>query len=61
MNPRPSSLITAAPPTELQGQTGAGRGKWHGNEYVDTRKGYVGLATHGRVALILRKNGNDRM
>ena len=27
MNPRPSSLITAAPPTELQGQTGAGRGK----------------------------------
>ena len=23
----PSGLITAAPPTELQGQTGAGRGK----------------------------------
>ena len=28
LNPRPSSLITAAPPTGLQGQTGAGRGKW---------------------------------
>ena len=26
----------------------------YGNEYVDTRKGYVALATHGRVALILR-------
>ena len=56
LNPRPSGLITAAPPTELQGQTGAGRGKWrckwHGNEYVDKRKGYVALATYGRVALI---------
>mgnify|MGYP000309051143 CR=1 FL=1 len=29
----------------------------HGNEYVDTRKGYVALATYGRVALILRMNG----
>ena len=28
LNPRPSGLITAVPPTELQGQTGAGRGKW---------------------------------
>ena len=28
LNTRPSSLITAAPPTELQSQTGAGRGKW---------------------------------
>ena len=27
LNPRLSGLITAAPPTELQGQTGAGRGK----------------------------------
>ena len=26
-----------------------------------TRKGYVALATHGRVALILRMNGSDRM
>ena len=32
-----------------------------GNEYVDTRKDYVALATHGRVALILRMNGSDRM
>ena len=24
-------------------------------------KGYVALATHGRVALILRMNGSDRM
>ena len=38
LNSRPSGLITAAPwpPTELQCQTGAGRGKWrcqlHGNE-----------------------------
>ena len=35
LNPRHSGLITTAPPTELQGQTGAGRGKWrckwHGN------------------------------
>ena len=31
------------------------------DEYVDTRKGYVALATHGRVALILRMNGSDRM
>ena len=44
-----------------------GSGSWemkmlmHGNEYVDTRKGYVALATHGRVALILRVNGSDRM
>ena len=28
LNPRLSGLITTAPPTELQGQTGAGRGKW---------------------------------
>ena len=60
LNPRPSGLITAAPPTELQGQTGAGCGKWrclwHGNEYVDTRKGYVALARYGRVALILGTN-----
>ena len=28
---------------------------------VYTRKGYVALATHGRVALILRMNGSDRM
>ena len=28
LNPRPSGLFTAAPPTELQGQTGAGRWKW---------------------------------
>ena len=31
-------MITAAPPTELQGQAGAGRADWrcqvHGNEYV---------------------------
>ena len=27
LNPQPSCLITAAPPTELQRQTGAGRGK----------------------------------
>ena len=26
-----------------------------------SRKGYVALATHGRVALILRMNGSDRM
>ena len=26
-----------------------------------TRKGYVAIATHGRVALILRMNGSDRM
>ena len=25
------------------------------------RKGYVALATHGRLALILRMNGSDRM
>ena len=25
------------------------------------RKGYVALATHGRVALTLRMNGSDRM
>ena len=29
--------------------------------YVDTRKGYVALATHGYVALILRMNGSDRI
>ena len=29
--------------------------------HVDTRKGYVALATHGRVALILRMNGSERM
>ena len=29
--------------------------------FVSTRKGYVALATHGRVALILRMNGSDRM
>ena len=28
LNPRPSGLISAVPPTELQSQTGAGRGKW---------------------------------
>ena len=44
----PSGLITGAPPTELQGQTGAGRGNWrrqfhgiisqvHGNEYVQEK------------------------
>ena len=41
MNPRPSGLITASPPTELQGQTGAGRGNWrcqiHSNEYVQVQ------------------------
>ena len=26
-----------------------------------TRKGYVTLATHGRVALIIRMNGSDRI
>ena len=31
LNKRPSGLIIAAPPTELQGQTGAGRGKWRCN------------------------------
>ena len=38
LNPRPWGLIPVAPPTELQGQMGAGHGKWrcqlHGNEYV---------------------------
>ena len=29
--------------------------------FFDTRKGYVALATHGRVALILRMNCSDRM
>ena len=37
----PSGLIIGAPPTELQGQTGAGRGNWrrqvHGNEYVQEK------------------------
>ena len=28
LNPRPSGQISAAPPTEPQGQTGAGRGNW---------------------------------
>ena len=27
----------------------------------DPRKAYVALATHGRVGLILRMNGSDRM
>ena len=39
--PRPSGQIPAAPPTEPQGQTGAGRGKWrcqsHGNEHVQVQ------------------------
>jgi len=53
-NPRPSGLITAAPPTELQGQTGAARGKWrcqlHGNEHVQVQ-GWVTFITNvGRVA-----------
>ena len=29
--------------------------------FLVSRKGYVALATHGRVALILRMNGSDRM
>ena len=28
---------------------------------LSTGKGYVALVTHGRVALILRMNGSDRM
>ena len=61
LNSRPSGLITAAPPTETQGQTGAGRGNWrcqfHGNEYVQlsTRKGYVFVANVCRVALIVEQ------
>ena len=62
LNSRPSGLITTAPPTETQGQTGAGRGNWrcqfHGNEYVQlsTRKGYVFVANVCRVALIVWTN-----
>ena len=41
LNPRPSGLITATPPTVLQGQTGAGCGSWRcqvqGNEYVQVQ------------------------
>ena len=41
LNPRPSGLNTAALPTELQGQTGAGLGNWrckiHGSEYVQVQ------------------------
>jgi len=62
LNSRPSGWITAAPPTETQSQTGAGRGNWrcqfHGNEYVQlsTRKGYVFVANVSRVALIVWTN-----
>ena len=45
----------AAPPTELQGQTGAGRGKWrcqlHGNEYVHVQGRVTFMTSVGRVAL----------
>ena len=55
LNPPPSGLITATPLTELQGQTGTGRGKWRcqlpGNEYIQVQ-GWVTFITNvGRVAL----------
>ena len=58
--PQPLGLITAAPPTELQGQTGASRGRWrcqlHGNEYVQVQGRVMFIANIGRVALIFRTN-----
>ena len=60
MSPEMHCLITAAPPTELQGQTGAGRGKrkcqLHGNEYVQVQGRVTFITNFGRVALIFRTN-----
>ena len=59
LNPRPSSLFTAAPPTELQGQAGAGRGNWrcqvHANEYVQVQGRVTFLQTLAVYHLYLNK------